>query len=235
MSKDNLNEDNRKKLRETAQRLGISEDEVFKQIPDIILLGAVFNPKQIGGFLKRMQPDITSSKVLKKQIADDSFGSVLLGFFNKPQENSSQQQEATSSAVSCEVSKDDSKKSDEVSNSLTEVISIKQLETSSAASCQDSTLGGWSNDNKELLETIATLSQKSKDEVLNENPLLNEDLPNPELKEYLEALIESLTINDSCTNDNPPNDVAAGSSHEMSNVASCALTGENPPFNEDCN
>lgn len=37
MSKDNLNEDNRKKLRETAQRLGISEDEVFKQIPDIIL------------------------------------------------------------------------------------------------------------------------------------------------------------------------------------------------------
>lgn len=109
MSKDNLNEDNRKKLRETAQRLGISEDEVFKQIPDIILLGAVFNPKQIGGFLKRMQPDITSSKVLKKQIADDSFGSVLLGFFNKPQENSSQQREATSSAVSCEVSKDDSK------------------------------------------------------------------------------------------------------------------------------
>ncbi|WP_375331381.1 hypothetical protein [Candidatus Tisiphia endosymbiont of Oplodontha viridula] len=154
---------------------------------------------------------------------------------NKPQENSSQQQEETSSAVSCEVSKDDSKKSDEVSNVSTEAISIKPLEASSAASCQESTLGSWSNDNKKLLETIATLSQKSKDEVLNENPLLNEDLPNPELKEYLEALIESLTINDSYTNDNPPNDVAAGSSHEMSNVASCDLTGENLPFNEDCN
>ncbi|MFP3018398.1 MAG: hypothetical protein ACEY3E_05900 [Candidatus Tisiphia sp.] len=135
------------------------------------------------------------------------------------------------------MSKDDSKKSDEVSNSLTEVISIKPLEASSAASCQESTRG-WSNENKERLETLAKLSNKPEGEVLNEiSQDLGEALSNPEeLENYLTALLEShLTINDSCTNDNPPNDVAAGSSHEMFNVASCALTGENLPFNEDCN
>ncbi|WP_342278376.1 hypothetical protein [Candidatus Tisiphia endosymbiont of Myopa tessellatipennis] len=222
----------------------MSEEEVLNRVLEGIWIAYIFNPKALGGHLKRMQSDMTSSEVLKKQLTDDSGGNLLLKFLlgiidlvNKTQENSSQQQEETSSAVSCEVSKDDSKKSDEVSNSLTEVISIKPLETSSAASCQESTLGGWSNDNKKLLKTLTELSNKSENEVLNEiSRDLGEALSNPEeLANYLTVMIESLIINDSCTNDNPPNDVAAGSSHEMSNVASCALTGENLPFNEDCN
>ncbi|MDR0774055.1 MAG: hypothetical protein LBE72_01850 [Rickettsia sp.] len=92
MNKDSLNEDNRKKLQKKAQELGMSEDEVFKQIPSTILsLGTTLNPKHIGGFLKRMEPGMSSEKVLKKQIADDPLLCILSGFFNKTQENSSQQ------------------------------------------------------------------------------------------------------------------------------------------------
>ncbi|WP_341758717.1 hypothetical protein [Candidatus Tisiphia endosymbiont of Ditula angustiorana] len=118
-------------------------------------------------------------------------------------------------------------------NTTQENSSQQQEATSSAAICQESTLG-WSNDNKKLLKTIATLSEKPEDEVVNEMP--QDILSDPEyLKDYLTALIESLKINDSCTNDNPLDDVAAGSS-QMSSAASCqgcALTGENLPFNEE--
>ncbi|WP_341758716.1 hypothetical protein [Candidatus Tisiphia endosymbiont of Ditula angustiorana] len=68
MSKDKLTQDNKEKLRETALRLGISEDEVFSKVPPIILLGAAFNPKALGGFLKNMQPNMTSEEVLRQQI-----------------------------------------------------------------------------------------------------------------------------------------------------------------------
>ncbi|WP_417904987.1 hypothetical protein [Candidatus Tisiphia endosymbiont of Micropterix aruncella] len=184
MSKDKITGRNKELLQETALRLRISEDEVLSKVPSIILSMAEFNPKILGGHLKRMESDKTPEKVLHQQVADDKFGGVV--FFNKTQK------EATSSTL------------------------------------------GWSNYNKYLLETIAILSKKSEDEVLNEIPqdILSEALSNPGyLKEYLKTLRESLKINDSCTNDNP-DDVAAGSS-QMSSAASCALTGENLPFNEE--
>ncbi|MDR0329066.1 MAG: hypothetical protein LBH99_00020 [Rickettsia sp.] len=118
-------------------------------------------------------------------------------------------------------------------NSVAADSSHLEKEMSSTASCKESTLG-WSHQNKMRLTSIAKLSEKSEDEVSNKIP--QDVLSDPEcLTGYLAALLNSLK-NDSCTNDNPSNDVAVASS-QMSSAAcqECALTGENPTINEDCN
>lgn len=201
MSKDRITGRNKELLQDAAQRLEISEDEVLSKVPNGILLMATFNDKALGGFLKRMQLDMSQAAVLEKQIADDKVGggvlkvgAGVLDFLNKTQENSSQQQEEMSSAVSYQ---------------------------------------NWDKMNQMHLKHVATLSEKSENEVLKEiSRDLGEALSNPEeLENYLTAVLDShLTINDSRTNDNPPIDVAAGY-----NASSCALTGENPTINEDCN
>ncbi|MFP3035393.1 MAG: hypothetical protein ACEY3C_07930 [Candidatus Tisiphia sp.] len=80
MSKDKNIEANKELLQKTACRLGISEDKVLSRIPEATL--SWFNPKALGGYLKRMQPDMSSEEVLKKQL-DDPLGNFVLKFCPK--------------------------------------------------------------------------------------------------------------------------------------------------------
>ncbi|WP_375331382.1 hypothetical protein [Candidatus Tisiphia endosymbiont of Oplodontha viridula] len=78
MSKDKNIEANKELLQKTACRLGISEDELLSGIPETTLSWP--NPKVLGGYLKNMQPGMTSAKVLEKQLAKDPFGNFALNF-----------------------------------------------------------------------------------------------------------------------------------------------------------
>ncbi|WP_342272168.1 hypothetical protein [Candidatus Tisiphia endosymbiont of Parasteatoda lunata] len=78
MSKDRITGRNKELLQDAAQRLGIFEDEVLSKVPNGILLMATFNDKALGGFLKRMQLDMSQAAVLEKQIADDKVGGGVL-------------------------------------------------------------------------------------------------------------------------------------------------------------
>lgn len=80
--KKNLTPRNKELLQEKAKELAISEDEVLSKVPSSTMLFATFNPKVLGGYLKRMvkttedgaKQEIPSEEVVAKQVTDDLTG-----------------------------------------------------------------------------------------------------------------------------------------------------------------
>ncbi len=80
--KKNLTPRNKELLQEKTKELAISEDEVLSKVPSSTMLFAIFNPKVLGSYLKKMvkttedgaKQEIPSEEVVAKQVTDDLTG-----------------------------------------------------------------------------------------------------------------------------------------------------------------